>query len=117
MSWLTIGTIVATAILTINAGVYFIRKRRPGEHDNSTSSLGNKKITGVGLLSYSLLVCAFLIGLIVPVVAPSSSFANWLRVDYSLIVYWVWCTVALIPLEVILTLCGFPFWKKLNGAT
>lgn len=112
MSWVTAGAIVAAAIVVVNTGVYFNRQRRLQKHGKPTMSVGSKQITGTGMVLYAFIVCALLAGLIVPVIAPSSTFANWISADYSLMVYWVWCTVVLIVLEVILSLCGFPAWKK-----
>ncbi len=108
MSWLTIGAIVVVIILLVNAGVYFIRQRKLRESGKQISDIVSRKITGTGVVFYTLLLCAFLAGLIVPLAAPSSTFANWIGKDYMLMVYWVWCAFASVPVAVILTLCGTP---------
>ena len=116
MSWLTIGAIAATAILFVNSGVYFIRLRRLRKLGISTSPLWRARVKGKTLVITVLMVCAFIAGPIVSIIAPSSTFAIWLRADYSLIVYWVYCMVFFIILEILLAWHGLRI-RKNDGAT
>lgn len=110
--WLTIGTIVLAIIFILNATIYVIRQWRLLERGKWGLSVGRKQITGIGAVLYMLVICALLAGVIIPVVAPNSTFTNWINTGYSILVYYVGCIVIFSTFEIILALCGLPAWKK-----
>ena len=91
MSWLLIGALVIVVLFCINAAAYRLRygtflRGRKGEHLSPTNKLSNSE------MAIGIFFClALLIALGVPVAAPTSSFAAWLREPYALVVYAVWC--------------------------
>lgn len=96
--YLLLAALLVLALLVVNAIFYrhrfgtFLRpEKRLGQH---------QPLPRTELWPISFMVLGFLAGFAAPVLAPASSFAQWLSQPYSHLAYYAWCFLAPILVSV-----------------
>jgi hypothetical protein len=99
--YLLIAALAVLTLLVVNAIVY---RRRHGTFLRPEKRRGQRQPLARSELWLSLfMVLGLLVGVAVPTLAPSSSFAVWLSQPYSHLAYFAWCILATIVASVALS--------------
>ena len=102
--WLSVAALVLVALFAVNAIVYRVRFGTFLRTEKRPALKGKLSKTEVAL--YMLMVLGLFVGYAVPMLAPTSSFGRWLLEPYSQAVYFVWCLLAVVVLNVALAICA-----------
>ena len=95
---LTIGLLLAR----------WIKRRRPQANAVRT------RITGNGLVLYSIMILCLIGGMASDQLFPGTSFAEWMKSKWSVPIYFVICAVGTGLLEIVLHMLGMPATKKVE---
>ena len=90
---LAIGALVLAAAFVANAIAYRLRFGTFLRTEKRREFVA-KNLSKAELAMCMVFVLALLAGFVVPTVAPTSPFAQWLQEPYSQLVYAVWCLLA-----------------------
>jgi hypothetical protein len=100
--WLSIAALVLIALFVVNAVAYHKRFGTVLRHEKRPTLKQALSKSEVGL--YSFMVLGLLVGVAAPAVAPMSAFTRWLLEPYSQVVYFVWCALAPVVVNVAISL-------------
>ncbi len=114
MSWFTAGAIILASAFAANSAM-FVAHRVFGwgrAHRSVNTAPGPKKLTAVGALIYTGLVCGFLAPFVAVAVAPESGFAGAVGTPGGTASFAMWCMGVTVVIQTALALAGHPSWRS-----
>jgi len=113
MSWISIVPIIFFFLFFLNSIVLALWLRpkweKKGKPLAKKSWKGN--ITLVGMVVFGTQIAGYLVGLAAPVFEPSSLLGQWVE-KHGYLIYFAWCTMAIMILSIVLELFGYPVKSK-----
>ena len=99
--------LVALVCLALGIMIHWWRSRRKSREEWEQAKARSPRITGVGFITFGLLMVAFLVGVAAPRLAPGSLLGDWID-SGGLTSYLFVCVVGVFIVMEILERLGYP---------